>query len=168
MRGEAVLLHHGGVLTNKGSPPPLECIFSWDVRGNYSTKSKVAECVKRHHLGCVFELLGTLRFSKIVGEWGWVGSTMINSCLFISIKTIYNLFLNRLRRNRIQKRSAIYQNRRSKRIENTHFAFICTICIRVQICPRVPICPRVQINLLHLESRSKFAPGANLHSGANS
>ena len=38
-----------------------------------------------------------------------------------------------LRRNRIQKRSAIYKNRRSKRIENTHFAFICTICTRVQI-----------------------------------
>ena len=107
---------------------------------------------------------------------------MINSCLFILIKTIKNLFLYRLRRNRIQKRSAIYQNRRSKRIENTHFAFICTICTRVQICPRV------QINLLHLESRGKFtrckfAPGckflkhrshgqkytrgANLHPGAN-
>ena len=78
---------------------------------------------------------------------------MINSCLFILIKTIKNLFLYRLRRNRIQKRSAIYQNRRSKRIENTHFAFICTICTRVQI------------NLLHLERRSKFAPGANLHPG---
>ena len=31
---------------------------------------------------------------------------------------------------------------------------ICTICTRVQICPRV------QINFLHLESRSKFAPDA--------
>ena len=64
-----------------------------------------------------------------------------------------------LRQNRIQKRSAKYQNRRSKRIENTHFAFICTICTRVQTCIRV------QINLLHLESRSKFAPGCKFALG---
>ena len=48
---------------------------------------------------------------------------------------------------------------RSKRIENTHFAFICTICHRVQTCIRV------QMNLLHLESRSKFAPGCKFALG---
>ena len=53
--GGGVLLHHGGVLTNKGSPPPLSnVLFSWDIRGNYSTKSKVAECVKRLYFGCKF------------------------------------------------------------------------------------------------------------------
>ena len=39
--------------------PPLEyIIYSWDVRGNFSTKSKVTECVKRLYLCCAFELLG--------------------------------------------------------------------------------------------------------------
>ena len=64
-----------------------------------------------------------------------------------------------LRQNHIQKRTAKYQNRRSKRIENIHFAFICTICTRVQTCIRV------QINLLHLESRSKFATGCEFALG---
>ena len=32
-------------------------IFSLDIRGNYVTKSTVAECVKRLCLGCVDELL---------------------------------------------------------------------------------------------------------------
>ena len=51
----AFLLHHGGVLTYKGSPSPLECIFAWDVRGNYmcSNKSTVAGFVKRLCLGNV-------------------------------------------------------------------------------------------------------------------
>ena len=31
-------------------------IFCWDIRGNYATKSTVAECVKRLCLGCVDEL----------------------------------------------------------------------------------------------------------------
>ena len=78
---------------------------------------------------------------------------------------------------------AIYRNLQSKCIEIIQFAFMCTICTRVQICSRV------QINLHHLEGRSKFAPGykflkhrshgqkytpganlppgANLHPGAN-
>ena len=30
--------------------------FCWDIRGNYTTKSTVAECVKRLCLGCVAEL----------------------------------------------------------------------------------------------------------------
>ena len=74
---------------------------------------------------------------------------------------------------------AIYRNLQSKCIENIQFAFMCTICIRVQICTRM------QINLHHLEGRSNFATGckflkhrshgqkytpgadANLHPGAN-
>ena len=116
----------------------------------------MAECVKRLHLGCVFELLGTFEISQ--NCWG-VGCGRANhdkqlpfhfdknniKFIFISFKT-----------KSYTERSAIYQNRRSKRIENTHFAFICTICTRVQICPWV------QINLLHLESRSKFAPGVQI------
>ena len=43
--------------------------------------------------------------------------------------------------------SAIYRNLQSKCIEIIQFAFMCTICTRVQI------------NLHHLEDRSKFAPG---------
>ena len=81
-----------------------------------------------------------------------IGSTMINSLPFHCDKNNF-IFLYRLRQNRIQKRYAIYQNRRSKRLENTHFAFICTICTRVQI------------NLLHLESRIKFAPGCKFSPG---
>ena len=45
-------------------------------------------------------------------------------------------------------------------IEINHFAFICTNCTRVQICSRV------QINLLHLESRSKFAPVSKFAPGS--
>ena len=42
-----------------------------EVRGNYSTKSKVAECVKRLYLDCVFELLGAFEISpNLLGEWG--------------------------------------------------------------------------------------------------
>ena len=47
---------------------PLGYLFSWDVRGNYSTKSKVTEYVKRLYLGCVFELLGAFEISQIC--WG--------------------------------------------------------------------------------------------------
>ena len=32
-------------------------IFCWDIRGNYATKSTVAECVKQLCLSCVGELL---------------------------------------------------------------------------------------------------------------
>ena len=52
-----------------------------------------------------------------------------------------------------KKRSVIYKNSQSKRIEINHFAFICTNCTRVQI------------NLLHLKRRSKFAPGCKLAPG---
>ena len=38
-----VLLHHGEVLANKGSPSDSRMYY---LVGNYSTKSKVAECVK--------------------------------------------------------------------------------------------------------------------------
>ena len=101
-----------------------------------------------------------------------VGSTMINSLPLNLIKQFKIYFLYRFRQNRIQDRSAIYQNRLSKRIENTHFAFICTT--------RVQICNRVQIYLLHLESEQictrvqilktpftwpKYTRGANLHPG---
>ena len=51
--------------------PLSNVLFSWDVRGNYSTKSKVAECVKRLHFGCVFELLGTFEISQNFWGVGW-------------------------------------------------------------------------------------------------
>ena len=51
--------------------PLSNVLFSWDVRGNYSTKSKVAEFVKRLHLGCVFELLGTFEISQNCWGVGW-------------------------------------------------------------------------------------------------
>ena len=35
-------------------------IFCWDIRGNYETKSTVAECVKRICLGCVDEIFSSL------------------------------------------------------------------------------------------------------------
>ena len=46
-------------------------IFCWDIRGNYATKSTVAECVKRLCLGCVAELLAAfLDFPGLDGEAG--------------------------------------------------------------------------------------------------
>ena len=164
--------------------PLSNVLFSWDVRGNYSTKSKVAECVKRLHLGCVFELQGTFEISQ--NCWG-VGCGRVNhdkQLPFHFDKNNLKFILYIVKTKSYTEKSAIYQNRRSKRIENSHFAFkhVCTICTRVQICPRV------QINLLHLESRSKFDPvqictrvqifktpftwpkytrGANLHPVAN-
>ena len=46
-------------------------IFCWDIRGNYATKSTVAECVKRLCLGCVDELLAAfLEFPGVDGEAG--------------------------------------------------------------------------------------------------
>ena len=46
-------------------------IFCWDIRGNYATKSTVAECVKRLCLGCVGELLAAfLEFPGVDGEAG--------------------------------------------------------------------------------------------------
>ena len=43
--------------------------FCWDIRGNYATKSTVAECVKRLCLGCVAELLAAfLEFPGVDGE----------------------------------------------------------------------------------------------------
>ena len=70
---EGVLLHHGGVLTNKGSQFPLSnVLFSWDVSGNYSTKSTIADCVKSLYLGCVFELsLRAFETSQICWGVGW-------------------------------------------------------------------------------------------------
>ena len=44
-------------------------IFCCDIRGNYATKSTVAECVKRLCLGCVDELLAAfLEFPGVDGE----------------------------------------------------------------------------------------------------
>ena len=34
-----------------------EVLLSWEIRGNYATKSTLAECVKRFCLGCIDELL---------------------------------------------------------------------------------------------------------------
>ena len=46
-------------------------IFCCDIRGNYATKSTVAECVKRLCLGCVDELLAVfLEFPGVDGEAG--------------------------------------------------------------------------------------------------
>ena len=46
-------------------------IFCLDIRGNYATKSTVAECVKRLCLGCVDELLAAfLAFPGVDGEAG--------------------------------------------------------------------------------------------------
>ena len=46
-------------------------IFCCDIRGNYATKSTVAECVKRLCLGCVDELLAaSLEFPGVDGEAG--------------------------------------------------------------------------------------------------
>ena len=46
-------------------------IFCWDIRGNYATKSTVAECVKRLCLGFVDELLAAfLEFPRVDGEAG--------------------------------------------------------------------------------------------------
>ena len=43
----------------------------WDIRGNYATKSTVAECVKRLCLDCVAELLAAfLEFPGVDGEAG--------------------------------------------------------------------------------------------------
>ena len=46
-------------------------LFCWDIRGNYATKSTVAEYVKRLCLGCVDELLAAfLEFPGIDREAG--------------------------------------------------------------------------------------------------
>ena len=43
----------------------------WDIRGNYATKSTVAECVKRLCLDCVAELLAAfLESPGVDGEAG--------------------------------------------------------------------------------------------------
>ena len=99
-----------------------------------------------------------------------VGSTltMINSLPFHFDKNNLKLiFISFKTKSYIEKVCNI-SKRRSKRIENKHFAFICTICT---------ICTQVQINLLHLESRGKFLKhcshgqkytrGANLHNCAH-
>ena len=46
-------------------------IFCWDIRGNYATKSRVAECVKRLCLGWVDELVAA--FLKFLGDDGEAG-----------------------------------------------------------------------------------------------
>ena len=46
----------------------------WDIRGNYATKSTVAECVKRLCLDCVAELLAAfLESPGLTGRRGSVG-----------------------------------------------------------------------------------------------
>ena len=90
----------------------------------------------------------TLFFHSYFVVW----SAMINILIFILIKTSVELiFISVLYRIKI-KMPATNQYLRSKCIEVKYFAFMCTICARVQICTRV------QINLHHLESCSKFAP----------
>ena len=46
-------------------------IFCWNIRGNNTTKSTIAECVKRLCLGCVDEHLAAfLEFPGVDGEAG--------------------------------------------------------------------------------------------------
>ena len=56
-------------------------IYCWDIRGNYATKSTVAECVKRLCLGCVDELLAAfLEFPGVDGEAGkWGRGAVVRS-----------------------------------------------------------------------------------------
>ena len=111
-----------------------------------------------------------------------VWSTIRKSLIFFVIKPYKIYFSYRFIQRSYEKRSAIYQNSRSKRIEIKHFAFICTNCTRVQIytrvqinllhlessleqnCFRVQICTRVQI-LKHRSHGQKYTRGANLHPG---
>ena len=67
--GGGCLLHHGGGFTYKGGPPTLELLFSWNVRGNYATKSTLGECAKRLCLGCVDDRLAA-GFPKCFGRRG--------------------------------------------------------------------------------------------------
>ena len=67
-------MHHGGVLTNKGSPSPSRMYY---LVGNYSPKSIVAGCVKRLYLRCVFELLGAFEISQICSGSGVGRSTIL-------------------------------------------------------------------------------------------
>ena len=48
----------------------------WDIRGNYATKSTVAECVKRLCLDCVAELLAAFLESSGGGGVVWVRLTV--------------------------------------------------------------------------------------------
>ena len=42
-------------------------VLRWDIRGNYATKSTLAECVKLFCLGCIEELLAAfLEFPRTV------------------------------------------------------------------------------------------------------
>ena len=63
-------------LTTRPPRSPWEgVIFCWVIRGNYATKSTVAECVKRLCLGCVDELLAAfLEFPGVDGEAGGGGA----------------------------------------------------------------------------------------------
>ena len=61
----------GGGYTMEAASHIKGVIFCWDIRGNYATKSTVAECVKRLNLGCVDELLAAfLEFPGVDGEAG--------------------------------------------------------------------------------------------------
>ena len=43
-----------------------EVLFFWDIRGNYATKSTLAECVKQFCLGCNKKLLAAfLEFRRV-------------------------------------------------------------------------------------------------------
>ena len=90
-----------------------------------------------------------------------------NSFKFIFISVLYIIVINM---------SATYQNLRSKCIEIKHFAFMCTICTRVQInlqhlappreLEQVQTCTRVQIlktpfTWPKIHPGCKYAPGAN-------
>ena len=43
-----------------------QLLFSWDISGNFSTNSTMAECVKRDSLSCIDEILsGFLEFPGV-------------------------------------------------------------------------------------------------------
>ena len=57
--------------TTEAVPLIKGVIFCWEIRGNYTTKSTVAECVKRLCLGSVDELLAAfLEFPGVDEEAG--------------------------------------------------------------------------------------------------
>ena len=61
LEGEAFLLHREDGFTYEGR----------DIRGNYATKSTLAECVKRFCLGCIEELLAAfLEFPRVANVTG--------------------------------------------------------------------------------------------------
>ena len=69
--GGGVLLHHGGVLTNKGSPSPSRMYYLVGTSEGTTRPSQKWQNVKRLYFGCVFELLGAFEISQICWGVGW-------------------------------------------------------------------------------------------------